>query len=479
MVLHVQPQQNLTQVIPNLAQTPRARKPSQPVAPAKWFLLDKQPATPIQQVSTPPIPLPQSAQETLKECYEQARHDLSRLYKQAKPQQQHTPAEQMLFEQSHRDVVGQLEILYAQAIGQQALQPKQQLQDCYAQTMATLRLFSRLVQQSPDAFAQLKQRFYQIYVQAQKQRPQVMKPHVKVPVPQIASKVSTPPPSSTGKTPSPTPLVRPAMSVSSSSLDESICRPWKPEELQRLQQVHQVPSSVPQLPQWVKPQENVSQPSPSARPQGQVSQPPQLIRPQGIVSQPPQSIRPQRSVPQAAPRFTPQQSHPAVQAQRGTQSNVTSPSPAPTYPTVVNTTQTTNAQSAQRSSQRDRQQSWDPRASRREYLLRERTYLEREVQRVLGNADALSQRWQFWHAQKAQLEQDKGSVPVKEAFSFVVRRLVKIPLPSAARNISYRESRLTQECTWLNQQAIAINARYAALLEEIKVIDTELEMLQF
>ena len=466
MTLHVQPQQNPTSVRPNLTQTPRARKPSQSVAPAKWFLLEKQPAMPSPQASTPSISSSPSAQENLKECYEQAKRDLSRLYKQAKPQQQHTPAEQMLFEQSHRDVVEQLEVLYAQAMGQQALQPKQQLQERYAQTMATLRLFSRLVQQSPDAFAQLKQRFYQIYVQAQKQRPQVMKPHVKVPVPQFAPKVSTPPPSSTEKTPSPTPPVRPVTSIASSSLDESLCRSWTPGELQRLQHAQQTPPLTACLPQWVKPQEPVSPPQQSIRLQRQVPQSPRSIRPQG-------------NGPQTSLRQTPQQDQPAVPAQQGIPSNGTPPSPAPTSPASVNHVQANDFRSAQRSSQRDRQQSWDPRASRREYLLRERTFLEREVQHVLGNADALNQRWQCWRVQKAQLEQDKGSVPVKEAFSFVVRRLVKIPLPSAARNISYRESRLNQEFTWLSQQAIAINARYAALLEEVKIIDTELDMLQF
>jgi hypothetical protein len=303
-------------------------------------------------------------------------------------------------------------------------------------------------------------------VQAQKQRPHVMKPHVKVPVPQLASQVSTPPPSGTEKTPSPTPPARPGTSISSSSLDESLCRSWTSGELQRLQHAQQTPPLTARLPQWVKPQ-------------GHVSPPPQSIRPQGQVPQSPRSIRPQGNVQQTSPRLTPQQGQPVVQAQQGISSQVTPPSPAPTYPATGNDTQTNHARSSQRSFQRDRQQSWDPRASRREYLLRERTFLEREVQRVLGNAEALNQRWQCWHVQKAQLEQDKRSVPVKEAFSFVVRRLVKIPLPSAARNISYRESRLTQECTWLSQQAIAINARYAALLEEIKVIDTELEMLQF
>lgn len=421
-------------------------KPKQPSKPAKGFLMDvPHPQKTQQQMKAPSMVSQQPVQTTLKESYERVQQELYQVYKQAKWQVPKTAVDQMSFVQSYKDVLSLLEATYSRGTGQLLPQSEAGWQKCYTETIAMLETFYRKAQQSPEALAQVKRLFFLFYTQVRRNQPRLVAPHIPLGSSPVPLQAQTPPAINpkhlpiAAKPAQPTvaqpvqPIVvdqaQAAVQPKSALLDLANCRRWTPQELQRFQQGIQAPQA--------KPPSSIAQPR---------------VAPSPVNSQP-------------MPHIPPSQPH-------------TQASMLPASNAQVNDVWKDNFRSPQPQSQRDRQ-PWDPRVSRREFLLRERLVLERGLQRDLSNANAVNERWQLWHAHKAQLDRDKAFVPVKEMFSFVARRLVRIPLPSAARQISFREARLNQEATWLQQQAIAINTRYNALLQEIQVIDTELGMLHF
>lgn len=424
-------------------------KPVQPKKPARSFLPNARSAK-ASHAQTPPTPAKLSPQFRLKQRYALAKSELQHVYLLGQPHRSHTLAEQALFVQSYRSVLDLLNVFYAQAAGQVPRETEQQLQQQYAQAMELLKLFYEQAQQPPDAWKQGQRLFFDLYVRAQEpqelQKPQLQQAHAPVPAvtPSVPSNVPQTPAMTPPRVPSPArPLTTPAPATPVSSPDQAACRPWSPEELRKVQQA-MAHASVP--------------------PQAGLPSPAQISQVVPSVAQP--SQQPPMIVPANAQVFS---------GGGSTPQNAALGKPLPAQPAQAHVRQTEDSRSQQRY-QRDRH-PWNPNLSRRDYLIHERAQLEREVERVLGHTDALNHQWQFLEERKAHLTRDKALVPAKETLSFVVRRLIKIPLPSAARQVSYQQARLQQEEVWLHKQILTVNARYETLLREITIIDTELAIL--
>jgi hypothetical protein len=401
-------------------------KPQQPIKSVKGFIRDIQSPANAPQAKIPQTSSQPSIQDSLKQSYEQAKQELARIYKQEKRNVPRTPADQMVFVQSYKNAVELLETIYAQATGQQPIQSESALQGSYAQAIASLRTFYGQALQPAEALEQIKRLFYQVYIPVRKELPQSKGSQAPLIPAQDASQAKIPPPIALKPAPVAQP-VPPAAWPAPASLDQTICRPWTLEEHARLQQAkHQQ-----------------------------------------------QSTQPRVSTPPAPPSSVPQTPPPIMSAQKRSPADTTSAPSASSQQVRIEDFRSQNARA-----QRDRP-AWDPRFSRREYLLRERMHLEREIQRNLGKAEALNQQWQLWHERKARLDQNQVLVPVKEVASALVRRLIHIKIPSATQQASYRKNRLEQELAWLQRQAILINTHHEVLLQEAQIIDWELEMLAF
>ncbi len=440
------------------------------------------------EAEIPPTPEAQPVQVSLKESYERVQQELYQVYKREKSQVPRTPADQMVFVESYREIVEQLKTIYARGTGKQPPLADARWRKCFAEIMAMFQTFYGCAQQSPEALAQIKRLFMRFYTQARKQQLQAATPQ-ESPVPIQAH---NPPPIDPQQIPEVAQPVQPAVAKPAQPTSQREAaspdlshyqRPTREEQQPLPQAAPACPSSIappPAQPAVVKPAQpaarsNAASPDLSNSRRWTPQEQQQLQQgKQAFPANPPMSIaHPRLSPPPVNSQPMPQTPPPIAPSQNFPQMSVVPASNPPATPVRRD-----DFRSAPPQYQRDRQ-SWDPRASRREYLLRERLLLERELQRNLGNANALNERWQLWGAHKTQLERDKAFVPVQEVFSYVARRLIRVPLPSAARQVSFREQRLHQEAIWLQQQAIAINTRHNTLLQEIQLMNTELEMLNF
>ena len=183
-------------------------KPHPPIKPARGFFRDIRPTKAKPQAPTevssapeakvqaevPPTPETRTVQVSPKESYERVQQELYQVYKQEKRQVPRTPADQMVFVQSYREVVEQLKAIYAQGTGEQPPHSEARWQKCYADTMAMVQTFYGSVQQSSEALAQIKQLFYQFYTQARKKQPQSATPQEAQVSPPAPVQVQNPPP---------------------------------------------------------------------------------------------------------------------------------------------------------------------------------------------------------------------------------------------------------------------------------------------